>query len=381
MSIKIVFAGGGTGGHIYPGLAVADELKKIAEKNNLKIKIYWFGNSSGMDRTLVEKSGSADRFCAIPSGKLRRYFSIKNFFDVFKIIAGIVVSFFRLLFIRPAVVFSKGGFVSVPPCFAARILRIPVFTHECDFTPGLATKINSRFASKILVSYLETVKFLPKNKQSLAVVTGNPVRPVFYEADAQKGRKFLFEGKNADLKKPVLLVLGGSLGAHQLNELVVENLAWLTEYFNVVHQCGSKDASFVPAQTDSYFPYPFIYEQMPDVIACADVILSRAGANTVWESAVEKKPSVLIPLCGNGTRGDQVDNANFFKERGAAFVLTGNEAVFENLRRCLEKLLDKNERDLMSQKMAKLASGKRASLKIAELIFESIEGTIKITSV
>ena len=381
MSIKIVFAGGGTGGHIYPGLAVADELKKIAEKNNLKIKIYWFGNSSGMDRTLVEKSGSADRFCAIPSGKLRRYFSIKNFFDVFKIIAGIAVSFFRLLFIRPAVVFSKGGFVSVPPCFAARILRIPVFTHECDFTPGLATKINSRFASKILVSYPETVKFLPKNKQSIAVVTGNPVRPVFYEADAQKGRKFLFEGKHTDLKKPVLLVLGGSLGAHQLNELVVENLAWLTEHFNVVHQCGSKDASFVPSQTDSYFPYPFIYEQMPDVIACADVILSRAGANTVWESAVEKKPSVLIPLCGNGTRGDQVDNANFFKERGAAFVLTGNEAVFENLRNCLEKLLDKKERDLMSQKMAELASGKRASLKIAELIFKSIGGTIKVTSV
>lgn len=381
MSIKIVFAGGGTGGHIYPGLAVADELKKIAEKNNLEIKIYWFGNSSGMDRILVEKSGSADRFCAIPSGKLRRYFSIKNFFDIFKIIAGIVVSFFRLLFIRPAVVFSKGGFVSVPPCLAARVLRIPVFTHECDFTPGLATKINSRFASKILVSYPETVKFLPKNKQSLAVVTGNPVRPVFYEADAQKGRKFLFEGKNADLKKPVLLVLGGSLGAHQLNELVVENLAWLTEHFNVVHQCGSKDASFVPSQTDSYFPYPFIYEQMPDVIACADVILSRAGANTVWESAVEKKPSVLIPLCGNGTRGDQVDNANFFKERGAAFVLTGNEAVFENLRNCLEKLLDKKERDLMSQKMAELASGKRASLKIAELIFKSIGGTIKITSV
>lgn len=381
MSIKIVFAGGGTGGHIYPGLAVADELKKIAEKNNLEIKIYWFGNSSGMDRILVEKSGSADRFCAIPSGKLRRYFSIKNFFDIFKIIAGIVVSFFRLLFIRPAVVFSKGGFVSVPPCLAARVLRIPVFTHECDFTPGLATKINSRFASKILVSYPETVKFLPKNKQSLAVVTGNPVRPVFYEADAQKGRKFLFEGKNADLKKPVLLVLGGSLGAHQLNELVVENLAWLTEHFNVVHQCGSKDASFVPSQTDSYFPYPFIYEQMPDVIACADVILSRAGANTVWESAVEKKPSVLIPLCGNGTRGDQVDNANFFKERGAAFVLTGNEAVFENLRNCLEKLLDKKERDLMSQKMAELASGKRASLKIAELIFKSIGGTIKVTSV
>ncbi len=373
MSIKIVFAGGGTGGHIYPGLAIADELKVLAKNNGTDIEIYWFGNSKGMDKTLVQKSGSADFFCGIPSGKLRRYFSVQNFFDLFKIIAGFFVSFFKLLVIRPKIVFSKGGFVSVPPCFAAKILKIPVFTHECDFTPGLATKLNSRFASKILVSYPETVKYLKKDKQSKAVVTGNPVRPVFYNADAQNGRSFLFNGKNADLTKPVLLVLGGSLGAHQLNELVVQNLEWLTARFNVVHQSGAKDADFVPEQTDSYFPYPFIYEQMPDVIACADVVLSRAGANTIWESAVEGKAAVLIPLCGSGTRGDQVDNARFFEKNGAAFVLAGKEADSANLKIQLEKLLDKDIRNKMAENAKKLAGGKRASLVIAELIFSEIQ--------
>lgn len=373
MSVKIVFAGGGTGGHIYPGLAIADELKALAKNNGTNIEIYWFGNSKGMDRTLVQKSGSADFFCGIPSGKLRRYFSIQNFFDLFKIIAGFFVSFFKLLVIRPKIVFSKGGFVSVPPCLAARILKIPVFTHECDFTPGLATKLNSRFASKILVSYPETVKYLKKDKQTKAVVTGNPVRPVFYSADAQKGRNFLFNEKNADLTKPVLLVLGGSLGAHQLNELVVQNLEWLTGRFNVVHQCGAKDADFVPEKNDSYFPYPFIYEQMPDVIACADVVLSRAGANTIWESAVEGKAAVLVPLCGSGTRGDQVDNARFFEKNGAAFVLAGKEADSENLKIQLEKLLDKDTRCKMAENAKKLAGGKRASLLIAELIFNEIQ--------
>ena len=161
-STKIVFAGGGTGGHIYPGLAIADEIRVLFAKNDQSVRIYWFGNSSGMDRTIVQKSASADKFYGIPSGKLRRYFSLLNFIDVFKIIAGFFVSFFHLLVLRPKVVFSKGGFVSVPPCVAARLLGIPVFTHECDFTPGLATKINSRFATKILVSSNRQLNFCRK---------------------------------------------------------------------------------------------------------------------------------------------------------------------------------------------------------------------------
>ena len=371
MSIKIAFAGGGTGGHIYPGLAIADELKTIASEKNVDIELFWFGNSSGMDRNIVEKSGSVNKFIGIPSGKLRRYFSLKNFFDIFKIFAGFVASFFKLLFIRPIVLFSKGGFVSVPPCIAAKLLGIPVFTHECDFTPGLATRINSKFASKILLSYEETKKFFSAEKQNKTIVTGNPIRPVFYSANAKAGLEFLFEGKDFDSSKPILLVLGGSLGAHQINQLIVENLDWLTSKFNVVHQCGAKDKDFVPASKKGYYPYPFIYSQMPDVIAASDIVLSRAGANSIWECSVLGKPLVLIPLCGSGTRGDQVDNAAFFEKQNAAKVLLGDDVTFDNLKKLLEFLLDSSERDVMAMASKKMSEGNRPAKVIAEIIFNS----------
>ena len=367
-----VFAGGGTGGHIYPGLAVCDELRSLAEKNNQEIKIIWLGNSSGMDKNLVEKSGSVDLFVGIPSGKLRRYFSLKNFSDLFKIFAGLVKSFFVLLRLRPAILFSKGGFVSVPPCVAARFLRIPVFTHECDFTPGLATRLNSKFASKILVSYDETKSFLPKEKRELAVVTGNPVRPVFYNTNPEEGRKFLFsERSDYDPEKPLLLVLGGSLGAHQINELVASNLDGLAERFNVVHQCGAKDADSMPKNHPGYFLHPFIYKEMSDVISAADIVLSRAGANSIWECSVLGKPMVLIPLCGSGTRGDQVDNARFFEERGAAIVLLGEYAESDYLKGALERMCDKDFRSKASLASQALSQGKRPARKIAELLWQS----------
>lgn len=376
MSIKIAFAGGGTGGHIYPGLAIADELKTIASEKNVDIELFWFGNSSGMDRNIVEKSGSVNKFIGIPSGKLRRYFSLKNFFDIFKIFAGFVASFFKLLFIRPVVLFSKGGFVSVPPCIAAKLLGIPVFTHECDFTPGLATRINSKFASKILLSYEETKKFFSAEKQNKTIVTGNPIRPVFYSANAKAGLEFLFEGKDFDSSKPILLVLGGSLGAHQINQLIVENLDWLTSKFNVVHQCGAKDKDFVPAVKKGYYPYPFIYSQMPDVIAASDIVLSRAGANSIWECSVLGKPLVLIPLCGSGTRGDQVDNAAFFEKQNAAKVLLGDDVTFDNLKKLLEFLLDSSERDVMAMASKKMSEGNRPAKVIAEIIFNSFNQSL-----
>lgn len=376
MSIKIAFAGGGTGGHIYPGLAIADELKTIASEKNVDIELFWFGNSSGMDRNIVEKSGSVNKFIGIPSGKLRRYFSLKNFFDIFKIFAGFVASFFKLLFIRPVVLFSKGGFVSVPPCIAAKLLGIPVFTHECDFTPGLATRINSKFASKILLSYEETKKFFSAEKQNKSIVTGNPIRPVFYSANAKAGVEFLFEGKDFDSSKPILLVLGGSLGAHQINQLIVENLDWLTSKFNVVHQCGAKDKDFVPATKKGYYPYPFIYSQMPDVIAASDIVLSRAGANSIWECSVLGKPLVLIPLCGSGTRGDQVDNAAFFEKQNAAKVLLGDDVTFDNLKKLLEFLLDSSERDVMAMASKKMSEGNRPAKVIAEIIFNSFNQSL-----
>lgn len=371
----VVFAGGGTGGHIYPGLAVAENLKKIGRIKNKNVKIFWLGNNSAMDRSIVEKSGIEtdiiDKFYGIPSGKLRRYFSLKNFLDVFKIFSGFIKSFFILLKLKPDVLFSKGGFVSVPPCVAAHLLHIPVFTHECDFTPGLATRINSKFADKILVSYEETKKYFPSDKQKKTETVGNPVRPVFYSANPENGKKFLFEGrKDYEPSKPVLLVLGGSLGAHQINLLVKENLKWLTERFNVVHQCGERDAAQMAEDTAGYFLHPFIYKEMPDVIAASDIVMSRAGANSIFECSVLGKPLLLIPLCGEGTRGDQVDNAGYFASKNAAKVLLGDDANPENLKNALEEFLDVKTRSLFAENSKNISKGEQPALKIAEMIYD-----------
>lgn len=362
-----VFAGGGTGGHIYPGLAVADELRALAKEDSEEITIIWLGNAGGMDRELVEKSGSVDAFYGIPSGKLRRNFSFKNFIDLFKIGAGIFVSFFRLLQIKPAVLFSKGGFVSVTPCISAKLLGIPVYTHECDFTPGLATKINSRFATKILVSYEATKKYLPRAKGNKALVTGNPVRPAFYTADGERGRQFLFGDSRPE--KPLLLVMGGSLGAHQINQLVQENLDWLCEHFTVVHQTGRADEAITNIQHAGYHPYAFIYKEMCDVIAAADVVLSRAGANAIWECAVLAKPMVLVPLCGSGTRGDQIDNAKFFVEQNAALMLLGDEADGGHLREALTKMESAEYRASASQACKNMTAGNRPAREIARIVY------------
>jgi UDP-N-acetylglucosamine--N-acetylmuramyl-(pentapeptide) pyrophosphoryl-undecaprenol N-acetylglucosamine transferase len=379
---KIVFTGGGTGGHIYPGLAVADELKAISKSNNHQIEICWIGCSKGMDKNIVEKATgpdgkpTVDKFYGIPSGKLRRYFSMKNFSDLFRIAGGLFSAYHILRKERPAVLFSKGGFVSVPPCLAARFLHIPVFTHECDFTLGLANRINFKSADCMFVSYEDTKAKLSEADKKRVVVTGNPVRPVFYNTDALKGKAFL--GIKDAEKKPVLLVLGGSSGARQINELVYENIDFLCENYIVVHQTGllnsddNRSNQLAQKYPESYKPYNFIYQEMPDVVSAADVILSRAGANSIWEAAVLNKPMVLVPLCGSGTRGDQVDNAEFFKNRGAAEMLLGAEADSEHLKESLTKMLDAEKRAEYSKAVEKLTQGEVPAKKIAQILFDKI---------
>ncbi len=378
----IAFTGGGTGGHIYPGLAVADELKALAKKDNKEITIHWIGCSKGMDGQLVQKAigpdgePTADAFYGIPSGKLRRYFSWQNFTDLFRIIGGYFSARHILKKIKPAILFSKGGFVSVPPVLAAKHLGIPVFTHECDFTLGLANRLNFKSARTMFVSYEETKNRMSPEDQKRIIVTGNPVRPVIYKADADKGRAFL--GIKDD--RPVLLVLGGSSGARQINELVWANLDWLLEYFTVVHQTGllnadsSIESNLKEQYKGRYKPFQFIYEQMPDVLAAADLILSRAGANSIWEAAVLSKPMVLIPLCGSGTRGDQVDNALFFEGKKAAMVLIGDDANPKNLWDALEKMLDEKTRKEYALNVEKLAGKQKPAEKIAQILYNQIRG-------
>lgn len=377
--IVIAFAGGGTGGHIYPGIAIADELKNFSNEST-EIEIHWIGNSKGMDSAIIEKNllslgGSISCFHGIPCGKLRRYFSLKNFTDFFKIFAGFIKSFFILKKIKPDFLFSKGGFVSVPPCAAAALLKIPYFTHECDFTPGLATRINSKKASKILISYEETKKYFNDFQKKKCIVTGNPVRPAFYNDSSETGKKFL--GIDNGCKKNILLILGGSLGANQINNLVIECLDELKKDFIVIHQTGKKFAQenhdIMASGDDNYKPYEFIFNEMVSVIQSADIIISRAGANSLWECAVCSKPMILIPLCGAGTRGDQVDNAEYFANRGAAIALTGKDATKENLLDALSEMKNSETRNKFAESCKSICKEKKPSEIIANLILEQIK--------
>lgn len=314
---RIVFTGGGTAGHIFPGLAVAQALP-------VNYEIIWLGSSNGMDAKFVSYLPRV-RFIAIPSGKYRRYFSFLNFIDCFKIVISFFVSFFVLLKLKPVLLFSKGGFVSTPPCFAARILGIPVITHECDVSPGLATKLNAKVANKILISYPETSNFFVKKDK--LIYSGNPVRSIFYKANGKSTSSFL----GIEPKKPILLVLGGSLGASQINNLIYENIQDLLKHFFVIHQTGEANIeeaknvlSGLKENAECYKIYPFINEELPDLVYSSHIVVSRSGANTVWELATLGKPMVLIPLEHGSSRGDQVENANVFVKANAAVVLQGN---------------------------------------------------------
>lgn len=320
MELRIAFTGGGTGGHIYPGLAVASSLIKKAG-----CRIFWIGSNSRMDRSIVEAAGI--RFFGIPSGKLRRNFSMRNFSDLFRVAAGFFAARGILGREKPALLFSKGGFVSVPPCAAAASLGITVFTHESDYSPGLATRLNARFAArgagKIITAYNETAERFPAKYRPHTAVLGNPVRAEFKQADPEAGRAFT--GLSPGEK--MLLVLGGSQGAVEINELVRDTLADLTRHYVVIHQTGAGNKA--PPSFPRYKSFPYIKEEMPAVLAAADLVLGRSGAGTVWECAAAGKPMILVPLSGAGTRGDQIENARFFEKAGAAALIgpeTGGRA-------------------------------------------------------
>ena len=317
--VHIAFAGGGTGGHIYPGLAVIERLRERLGPH----RVFWIGSNKGRDRAMVEAAGVA--FFGIPAGRLRRYVTLKTIPDTFRVAAGFFAARRILKQQRADMLFSKGGFVSVPPCAAAASLGIPVFTHESDLSPGLATRLNLRFVrktgGKVFTACADTVRALPPAMRDRTTVCGNPVRAAFRAADPAKGRAFL--GLGPEVR--ILLVLGGSQGAREINDLVRACLDDLCRHYTVVHQYGPGQDAGIP-QRGGYIALPYINEEMPHVLAAAELVLGRSGAGTVWESAALGKPMVLIPLSGSGTRGDQVENARFFEKEGAAVVITGASA-------------------------------------------------------
>jgi len=345
---SIAFTGGGTGGHIYPGLAVVSYLKKIVPH-----RIFWIGSGNGMDRAIVE--GAGIEFFGIPSGKLRRYFSLQNFLDVFKIAAGFFAA--RKILKREGAVFlfSKGGFVSVPPCAAASLMKIPVFTHESDFSPGIATRLNTRFAERVFIPYKESSAFFAGKSAKKIRVSGNPVRAGFVAADPAKGRAFLGLGDS----ERILLVLGGSLGSREINNLVRACLKRLTDFFTVVHQTGEDNIEDALKENERYKPCAYFRDEIPHIIAASDLVLCRSGAGTIWECKFLRKPMVLIPFRGSATRGDQVENARLFEEAGAAVCFIPDSSENASAEKLSELIISlaRNPEKLESMASAKIDGG------------------------
>jgi UDP-N-acetylglucosamine--N-acetylmuramyl-(pentapeptide) pyrophosphoryl-undecaprenol N-acetylglucosamine transferase len=353
----VVFTGGGTAGHVFPGLAVLEELVL-----RVPVATAWIGGTDGMERTIVESRGID--YYAIPTGKLRRYFSFRNIPDLFRVAGGCIRSLKVLKSTRPAVVFSKGGFVSVPPVIAAWLRRIPVITHESDLDPGLATRINSRFARLVLVPYAESVGHFPESIRSRVRVVGNPIRRDITRGSMERGRQFL--GFARGDPRPVVLFLGGSQGARQINELVDAARDRIGTQWLIAHQTGTERSS-----AEGYRAEPFFGDELPDVLAAADVLVCRAGASTLWEGAILGKPMLLVPL-QSGSRGDQLRNARMFSEKGGARLFTNPDTLGDEIRRALTELVDPDRREEMGTRARALVRSDTTE-RIVDAICEYID--------
>jgi len=356
---RIVITGGGTGGHIFPSIAVMEELREKGLR-----EVIWIGGRSGKEKNLAESCGIP--FYGIPSGKLRRYFSIKNLVDIFRVVAGVVAAFFILIRLKPDVVFSKGGFVAVPPVLASALLKIPVITHESDITPGLATRIIARYASVICVSFEKTLSFFSGKK---VIHTGNPVRGIIKYGNRERGISFL----NFEEPLPIVLVMGGSLGASSLNQAVWEMVEKHELNFNLVHQCGNGNLKQTLQGIKRYRQIEFIEKEMGDVLFASDLVVSRAGAGAIYEIAAAKKPSILIPLPVSKSRGEQIENAKYFLEKGAAVMIQDQELRGEVLLKTINYLLmDKKRLKQMGENAETLCKSGAEKL-IAKLIMELVK--------
>ena len=303
---KIILTGGGTAGHVTPNLALLPSLRKE------EFEIHYIGSYNGIERRLIEDAGIP--YDGISSGKLRRYFDIKNFSDPLRVLKGYGQAKRLMKQYRPDIVFSKGGFVSVPVVLAAKHYKIPVIIHESDMTPGLANKICIPAAKKVCCNFPETLNYLQKDK---AVLSGSPIREELLTGDRLSGLQYA--GLSAN--RPVILVIGGSLGSVTVNHAVRSILPKLLSQFQVIHICGKGNLDESLIGTSGYVQYEYVDKPLRHLFAAADLIISRAGANSICEILALRKPNILIPLSAAASRGDQILNANSFAKQGFSTVL------------------------------------------------------------
>lgn len=322
---RIILTGGGTAGHVTPNIALLPKLQEMG------FDIHYIGSYNGIEKELIEPFGIP--YHGISSGKLRRYFSLQNFTDPFRVLKGMGEARKLIRDLKPDVIFSKGGFVSVPVVLAGKKCKVPVIIHESDMTPGLANKIAIPSATKICCNFPETLEYLPKDK---AVLSGSPIRQ-----ELLSGNKIAaMDLCEFSADKPIILVIGGSLGSVAVNNAVRTALPELLKAFQIVHLCGKGKVDESLNNTKGYKQFEYIKEELRDIFAMTDIVISRAGANAICELLALRKPNLLIPLSANASRGDQILNARSFERQGFSLVLEEEEVTKDTLLEAVQNLYD-----------------------------------------
>lgn len=332
---RIILTGGGTAGHVTPNIALLPRLKELG------YDIQYIGSYTGIEKELIEPFGIP--YHGISSGKLRRYFSVQNFTDPFRVLKGFREAHKLIRQLKPDVIFSKGGFVSVPVVLAGKRCKVPVIIHESDMTPGLANKIAIPSAAKVCCNFPETLKSLPEGK---AVLTGSPIRQ-----ELLSGNKIAaMDMCHFTSDKPVILVIGGSLGAVAVNNAVREALPELLKDFQIIHLCGKGKTDESLKDVEGYCQFEYIKNELRNLFALADIVISRAGANAICELLALHKPNLLIPLSANASRGDQILNARSFERQGFSLVLEEEQLTKETLLNAVKTLYENRTTFINSMK-------------------------------
>jgi UDP-N-acetylglucosamine--N-acetylmuramyl-(pentapeptide) pyrophosphoryl-undecaprenol N-acetylglucosamine transferase len=355
MTPCIVFTGGGTAGHVTPNLALIHELK------TQNIRIEYIGSKNGVEKELVNAANLS--YHGISSGKLRRYFSWQNFVDPVKILYGILQAYFLLNKLKADIVFSKGGFVAFPVVVAAWLKGIPVIIHESDISPGLANRLSFPFANKICLTTSAATKYF-KNQKKIEV-TGTPIRQQLFHGSRKKGRD-LCSFKD---ELPCLLIMGGSQGAAPLNQVIRNSLGALSGRYQVIHLCGKGKLDEKLLQRHDYRQFEYVSDELADLLAASDLIISRSGANSLYEILALAKPHILIPLPAKISRGDQIQNANYFAKQGISKLIADEQLTEETLLGAIAEVTQRQDEIVAKMKALNIKS---ATEKIIELIQQQL---------
>ena len=350
---RIILTGGGTAGHVTPNIALLPRLKE------LQYDIHYIGSYNGIEKELIEQF--AVPYHGISTGKLRRYFSVQNFTDPFRVLKGMNEAKKLVKILKPDIIFSKGGFVSVPVVLAAKRRHVPAIIHESDMTPGLANKLTLPAATKVCCNFPETLEHLPEGK---AILTGSPIRQELLTGDKYKAREFLHFTSD----KPVIMVVGGSLGAVAVNEAVRQILPELLKSFQVIHLCGRGKVDASLSGLEGYAQFEYIKEELRHLFALTDLVISRAGANAICELLALHKPNLLIPLSANASRGDQILNARSFERQGFSVVLEEEELDHTILLNAIQALYKNRDSYITAMKNSSQQNSIDTIIELIELL-------------